>query len=321
VSELTRRGWLLGCVLILAALLTACGGGESEPSEQVEAASNTAPLAQEPAGAEQAAAQVAETPAPTEEPRAARFTGDPTPRAAFERERERRMLGIAVEPATAAAFDASVLEAMIDQALIVQAARELGISVTDEAIDAELQIQSDLAAANGQTLEEIVTAQLYTMDEYRQVIHDMLLAQQVSESVAQVTPFAEQVHSRHILVTDEATARSLLEQIEQGADFAQLAHDYSLDASTARTGGDLDWVSEGDLLQPEVEAAIFALAPGEMAPEPVRSSLGYHVVQTLERVQDRPLTGVALAEKRQRAFVAWLEQQRAAATIERFVGG
>ena len=75
-----------------------------------------------------------------------------------------------------------------------------------------------------------------------------------------------------------------------------------------------------DLLQPEVEAAIFALQPGELDPEPVKSSLGYHVVQTLERVKDRPLSQAALAQKRQRAFIAWLENQRALAVIERYVG-
>jgi parvulin-like peptidyl-prolyl isomerase len=301
--------------VLLAALLTACAGEKSQPSEQAEAASNIAPVAQ------QQVAQTAATPLPTDDPLAARVNGEPITRAAFERERERRLLGVTVDPATASAFDASVLDSMIDQVLIAQAAKGLGITVEEAAIDAELQIQSDLAAANGQTLEDIVAAQLYTMDEYRQVINDMLLSQAVSDAVAQVSPYSEQVHSRHILVADEATARSLLAQIQQGADFAQLAHDYSLDASTARTGGDLDWVSEGDLLQPEVEAAVFALAAGEISPEPVRSSLGYHIIQTLERVQDRPLSETALAEKRQRAFIAWLDQQRASATIERFVGG
>ena len=67
------------------------------------------------------------------------------------------------------------------------------------------------------------------------------------------------------------------------------------------------------------EVAI-ALEPGELALYPVQSSLGYHVVQTLERVEDRPLSATALAEKRQNAFLAWLEGQRQMAVIERFVG-
>jgi parvulin-like peptidyl-prolyl isomerase len=73
-------------------------------------------------------------------------------------------------------------------------------------------------------------------------------------------------------------------------------------------------------LQKEVEDAIFSLEPGQIYPEPVRSSLGYHIVQTLERVNDRPLSQAALAEKKQQAFLNWLDSQRQSAVIERFVG-
>ncbi len=299
-------GVLLALVALM--LLTGCGGSSSNASSAGKI---------DTPGAPQEAARLS---APTEEPLAARVNGEPITLAAFVRERERRALGRSAQPATQEVFDTEVLSAMIDQVLINQAAASLGITVTDAEIDAEIAVQSELAAASGTTLETIVAAQLYTMDEYRAVIRDMLTVQKVSEVVANVSPYAEQVHARHILVADEATARDLIAQLQAGADFAQLATQYSLDSSTARLGGDLDWVSQGDLLQPEVERAIFALAPGELAPYPVQSSLGYHVVQTLERVQDRPLSPAALAEKRQNAFLAWLEGQRQLAHIERFVG-
>ena len=303
--------------LVSSGVLAACAGDNSSASSgsKPSDAANVAPAAQ--TNPTVAPMQPTQTP---EEALAARVNGQPILLVDFERERERRALGLTVEPATAAAFDAAVLQTMIDQALIEQAAEREGIAVTDEEVEAELAIQRDIAAQNGQSLEEILAAQMYTVDEYREALRDMLLAQKVSEVVAPVSPMAEQVHSRHILVADEATARMLLDQLNQGADFAQLAMQYSLDGSTAHTGGDLDWVSEGDLLQPEVEAAIFALQPGQRAPEPVKSSLGYHIVETLERVQDRPLSQAALAEKKQKAFLEWLEGQRAAATIERFVG-
>lgn len=313
-------------VLVLAVLLAACAGGDSDQSSDAadSAADNSTPLNQS-ANTSNAASSGSDTTSgnaaqATEEPLAARVNAQPLTLAEFERERERRMMGMAVEPATAAAFDASVLQTMIDQVLIEQAAQQLGLVVTDEEIDSELALQADLAAANGQTLEEVVATQLYTMDEYREALRGMLLTQKVSEAVVNVTPYAVQVHSRHILVADEATAQSLLAQIQQGADFAQLAMQYSLDTSTARTGGDLDWVSRGDLLQPEVEEVIFSLEPGQLAPAPVKSSLGYHVIQTLERVEDRPLSPAALAEKRQQAFIEWLESQRQAAVIEQYVG-
>ena len=291
-------------MLVLAAL-TACGGNGTD-----SAAANRAPDA----------TQAESAPQLTEEPLAARVNGQPITMAAFERERQRRLQGLAAQPATQADFDASVLDAMIDQVLIEQAAPRLGVTVTDEEVDAELAAQEELAAANGSSLQEMLAAQLYTMDEYRAVLRDLLLTQKVSDVVANVPPTAEQVHARHILVADEATARDLIAQLQQGADFAQLAMEYSLDASSAPSGGDLGWVPRGVLLQPEVEDAIFALSDGEIAPEPVHSSLGYHVVQTLERVPDRPLSQALLAERKQRAFQEWLAVERENAVIERYIG-
>ncbi len=302
LEHLPRWGKWVGIALAVMTL-AACGSnqtanGDAEPPPATNA--NSAP-------------QV------TEEPLAARVNGQPITMAAFQRERQRRLQGLETQPATQDAFDASVLDAMIDQMLIEQAAPRLGVTVTDDEIDAEMALQEELAAANGTSLEDMLAAQLYTRDEYRQVLRALLLTQKVSDVVANVPATAEQVHARHILVADEATARNLIAQIQQGADFAQLAMEYSLDASSAPSGGDLGWVPRGVLLQPEVEEAIFALGEGELAPEPVHSSLGYHVVQTLERVPDRPLPQALLAERKQRAFQEWLAVERENAVIERYI--
>lgn len=306
---------------MLVILMTACAGNDSSDNS-----SNTSQNA-EPAGQDElvsstdagssGAAQVE----PTQEPLAAIVNGEPVTMAEFERERARRAVGMDVQPATQAAFDTMVMQSLIDQMLIEQYATSQGISVSDADIDAELAIQEEIAQANGQTLEASVAAQQYTMDEYREVLRGALLWARVSEQVIATVPLVTtQVHSRHILVADEATARMLLDQLNQGADFAQLAIQYSLDGSSAPSGGDLDWVSRGDLLQPEVEEAIFALEPGQRAPDPVRSSLGYHIVETLERVDERPLDQAKLAKAKEQAFLDWLQNQRDTAAVEQYVG-
>lgn len=315
-----RGGWLTAWLLIVIVIVTACAGdsGDKAPSNSsdVSAAASPATTASDPA-----AAQTSPQPdQPTSQPLAAQVNGQPITMADFERERDRQAAVLFSQPATQAAFDAQVLQMMIDQELINQGAAREGIVVSDAEIDAELSVHQQIAAQNGQNLDQWAAAQNYTMDEYRALIQDLLLTQKLSQVVGNVSPFAPQVHARHILVADENTARSLLQQIQQGADFAQLAMQYSLDSSTAPTGGDLDWVSEGLLLQPEVEAAIFSLLPGQVGSEPVHSSLGYHVIQVLERVEDRPLAEAALAEKKRAAFESWLESQRQSAVIERYVG-
>ncbi len=317
-----RTAQLLVLAVALMIVGAACAGKESPAgSDTANAAPPDVNVSDDTGSADTNNAAAAQAATPTVDPVMVTVNGTPILFTEFEVERNRRAMGMTIEPATATAFDQSVLQSMIDQVLIDQYATQQGIVVTDEDVDAELAIQEQIAQQNDQTLEDLVAAQMYTVDEYREAIHDMLLWGRVSESItANVSPMATQVHARHILVADEATARALIDQINQGADFAQLALQYSLDSSTAASGGDLAWVSLGDLLQPEVENAIFALPPGTLSQEPIQSSLGYHVVQTLEVVEDRPLDQAALARKKEQAFLDWLDAQRGTAIIEQHIG-
>ncbi len=102
-----------------------------------------------------------------------------------------------------------------------------------------------------------------------------------------VTP--ELRRASHILITlpaqaTEAQAKEALNKVDDiakqaraGADFATLAKKYSADSATAAQGGDLGVVHQG-VLPKEVEAALYALKPGEIS-KPVRSAYGYHLVK------------------------------------------
>ena len=88
-------------------------------------------------------------------------------------------------------------------------------------------------------------------------------------------------------------AQALLDRLRAGEDFAALAAEFSVDAGSARQGGDLGWVRRGDFVGP-VEDAVFALAPGELS-DVVRSEFGWHIL----RLDDQRGGGAAtLAEVR-----------------------
>ena len=101
-----------------------------------------------------------------------------------------------------------------------------------------------------------------------------------------------QTHVRHILikpnelVTDD-DARQRLEQIrlriQGGADFAELARGNSNDSVSAAQGGDLGWVSPGDLVG-DFEEVMNSLAPGEIS-VPFHTDYGWHMAQVLDRRQ------------------------------------
>ncbi|WP_456405001.1 peptidylprolyl isomerase [Thiolapillus sp.] len=100
----------------------------------------------------------------------------------------------------------------------------------------------------------------------------------------------KQTHARHILVrTNELTsdddARNRLQQLYQriqgGEDFAALARAHSDDKGSAIKGGDLGWVSPGNLV-PKFEEVMDALPKGGLS-EPFRTQFGWHIVQVLDR--------------------------------------
>jgi len=89
----------------------------------------------------------------------------------------------------------------------------------------------------------------------------------------------------HILIDnsedDDAAlekANALHEQLEQGADFAQLAESSSDDVISGEMGGDLDWI-ERDVMDPAFEEAAFALQNKGDISEVVASEFGYHIIK------------------------------------------
>jgi len=145
----------------------------------------------------------------------------------------------------------------------------------------------------------------------------------------------EQVQVRHVLLAVEpgapeaerqkarrAAGKVLAAARRKGADFAALARKHSQDA-TAPAGGDLGFVSRGQMVGP-FEAAAFALQPGEISPV-VETIFGFHVIQGGERrggvllpeAQARePIRRRLLGEKMERHLQERIAALRGAARIE-----
>lgn len=115
---------------------------------------------------------------------------------------------------------------------------------------------------------------------------------QLREQYERERPF-DAVKAQHILVavptaaTPQETdslrrvAENIRAQLLAGADFDQLAREYSDDPATAANGGRLGWVPR-DRLVADLEEILFKLEPGVIS-ETVRSSSGYHILKVIER--------------------------------------
>jgi peptidyl-prolyl cis-trans isomerase SurA len=105
-----------------------------------------------------------------------------------------------------------------------------------------------------------------------------------------VTPRKEpQIRNRK---NDDATndaeavrkVKMLMDRLNSGADFAQLAMDYSEDMNSAATGGDLGYVPESALNQsdPALKKIVLGLKPGQVSP-PIQLKEGYRILKLITR--------------------------------------
>lgn len=86
-----------------------------------------------------------------------------------------------------------------------------------------------------------------------------------------------QVKASHILVADENTANEVKKKIDDGADFAELAKEYSKDTANSNKGGDLGYFTKDKMVKEFADKA-FSMKKGEVS-EPVKTSYGYHIIK------------------------------------------
>jgi peptidyl-prolyl cis-trans isomerase C len=86
--------------------------------------------------------------------------------------------------------------------------------------------------------------------------------------------------ARHILVADEEVCEKLKQDIEAGADFADVARKHS-QCPSARRGGELGEFGPGQMVK-EFDAVVFSAPVGEVQ-GPVKTQFGYHLVEVTRR--------------------------------------
>ena len=258
------------------------------------------------------------TPSATSEPLAAEINGERIALAEFEREVARFEIGqagLGIDLATIGDYRKLVLRAMIEERAVVHAALGEGLTADDAAI--AQGVDRARAARGGDAQFDDWLAQTgYSVEEFTLALKRQMLVRSITDRIAAGVPgTAEQVHAAHILVTSQSVADELLLNIGSGADFAELARDYSQDLSTRAGGGDLGWFPSGWLAVPEVETAAFALAPGEVS-SVVSAADGFHIVRTIEKQSDRQLSAAALEALRRKVVRTWIDERVSAAEIQ-----
>lgn len=178
----------------------------------------------------------------------------------------------------------------LDQVLQDKYSDEVDSAEIEEEVDAEIE------QYGGEEQFEMMMSQQQpgmTADRYKQqriasTYHNLFFTEQFD--ITDEEAMEGSAEGAHILIAvdeesedglseDEALekAERLIADIEDGADFAEVAEEESDDGS-ASNGGSLGLVTEGQMVE-EFENALFDLEQGEMTSEPVETEFGYHIIQ------------------------------------------
>lgn len=134
----------------------------------------------------------------------------------------------------------------------------------------------------------------------------------------------EQVKASHILVEDEATAKEVKSKLDKGEEFADLAKEYSTDASNAESGGELGYFGKGEM-EAAFEEAAFSLKANEIS-GPVKTDYGYHIIKVEDKKEakeavyedSKEAAKKALFDERmQTEYYNWLEEKKEEYKIEK----
>lgn len=242
-----------------------------------------------------------------------------------------------------------VLDQLIDQRLILQAARKRGVQVSETAVSAEI----DRIRKNFGTEEEFQQAlaqRNLTMEDVRRLLRVNLTVRALLPLVAKVeVPEAEvrknfdqrraqfdqpeQARVSHILIRvedpkqEERAKQTILliqGRLAKGEKFADLARQYSQDPGSKDKGGDLGFFARGAMVK-EFEQVAFNLQPGQVS-GPVKTQFGYHLILLHEKKPAKKAVYEEVAaqireqliqERQESLFQKWLTGERKTATIKR----
>jgi peptidyl-prolyl cis-trans isomerase SurA len=235
--------------------------------------------------------------------------------------------------------DRVVLEQFITERLLAAEVERAGIKVTEEDVDRHIEQIKAKNQISDEQLKRALSQQGLSMESYRALMRSEIekgeiINREVRKKVNITDKDVERYHQlnqkqytteervrlQHILLPllEKASpdgekeamrkANEIYRRAVSGEDFGALARSYS-DGAGASEGGDIGWVKRGGLLKEIDEVAFNKLSPGEIS-QPVRTSLGIHIIRLTERDGGQLLPLSAVGDKIKKELYAKIAEER-----------
>ncbi|KUK73955.1 MAG: Foldase protein PrsA [Clostridiales bacterium 38_11] len=189
----------------------------------------------------------------------------------------------------------NILENLIFERIIYQEALKNDLAVDDTELD-ELMVEYKTFFEDEQAYTDFLTSNNMDEDFLKNSLRRDEVIQKYADFYMENLEISEEdllqyyednvdkfvsLKARHILVNSMEEAKDILAQINEGADFSELAKTYSEDTNSAINGGDLGYFYKGQMV-PAFEEAAFSLEIGEVSGI-IPSDFGFHIIKLDDR--------------------------------------
>lgn len=166
-------------------------------------------------------------------------------------------------------------EELVRRELMFQAAKQGGFDKKPE-VATQIDAATKALLAQIEATRQVMITRAYWEDYLKQ--HPVTDAQLKATYDAYRAKGGDTEYKvRHILVKDEAEAKSVIAKLDKGSKFEELALQ-SIDTGNRTQGGDIGWASPAKFVKPFAEALI-GLKKGKYSAAPVKTDFGYHVIK------------------------------------------
>lgn len=191
----------------------------------------------------------------------------------------------------------ALLDMVVNNHLIFEQAKK-------EGADKDAEVKAAL-----KQIEQQLTVKSWMNKKLQAAVTEDAIKRSYDKYLADFKP-VEEVRARHVLTETEDQAKAVIAELNKGADFTEVAKAKSKDPSAKQNGGDLGYFTKDEMVAQFADAA-FAMKPGDLSPDPVKSQFGYHVI----KVEDRRMASPPTLEQAQPV----LREQLAEETAQKLV--